>query len=266
MSNPPRTKADLLEGLLTDLNAEGDTLRAAVIELDAAGWATPTPAPRWTIATQIAHLAWTDETAAIAATNKSAWDDIVLRAMEDPSGFVDRGAEEVAEMAPAMLLARWDVARLQLASALRGFPEAEKMPWFGPPMSAASMATARYMETWAHSLDVYAALDVEPPVTDRIAHVAHLGVRTRNFAFGVHEFASPSEEFRIELVAPSGETWTWGPSDGAQSVSGSAYDFCLLVTQRAHRSDTDLIATGRDAHTWLDIAQCFAGPPGQGRG
>jgi hypothetical protein len=44
-----------------------------------------------------------------------------------------------------------------------------------------------------------------------------------------------------------------------------AYDFCLLVTQRRHRDDPDLVATGPDADRWLDIAQAFAGPPGNGR-
>ena len=48
-------------------------------------------------------------------------------------------------------------------------------------------------------------------------------------------------------------------------MTGSAYDFCLLVTQRVHRDDTDLVATGADADRWLDIAQAFAGPPGPGR-
>jgi hypothetical protein len=48
-------------------------------------------------------------------------------------------------------------------------------------------------------------------------------------------------------------------------VSGRAWDFCLLVTQRVHRDDTDLVATGADAERWLTIAQAFAGPPGAGR-
>jgi hypothetical protein len=48
-------------------------------------------------------------------------------------------------------------------------------------------------------------------------------------------------------------------------VHGSAYDFALLVTQRAHRDDLDLTCTGADADRWLDIAQAFAGPPGAGR-
>jgi uncharacterized protein (TIGR03084 family) len=90
-------------------------------------------------------------------------------------------------------------------------------------------------------------------------------VRTRDFAFSVHQLPPPAEEFRIELRAPSGGTWTWGPEDAAQTVSGSAYDFCLLVTQRVHRDDTDLVATGADAERWLGIAQAFAGPPGGGR-
>lgn len=257
--------SDLLETLLTDLGAEGDQLYAAVSGLDDEGWATPTPAEGWTVATQVAHLLWTDETAAIAATDKEKWDAIVLEAIGDPTGYVDTCAHEVARLQPQALLARWGQARESLRDALRGFPEGDKMPWFGPPMSPASMATARFMETWAHSLDVYDALGKRPEPTDRIKHVAHLGVRTRNFAFGVHELEPPAEEFRIELTAPSGELWLWGPDDAEQRVSGSAFEFCLLVTQRIHREDTDLHAQGADAEKWLTIAQAFAGPPGEGR-
>jgi len=256
---------DLLGRLLDDLKAEGDLLWNAVAGLDEAGWRTPTPAAGWDVATQVAHLLWTDEVAVAAATDKEAWDALVLRAIEDPTGFVDASAHEVARLSPPALLARWGKARTALAEALRGLPAGEKMPWFGPPMSPASMATARFMETWAHSLDVYRALGVDPVVTDRIRHVAHLGVRTRSFAFSVHQLEPPAEEFRIELKAPSGETWTWGPEDAAQTVTGTAYDFCLLVTQRVHRDDTDLVATGDDAERWLGIAQAFAGPPGEGR-
>jgi uncharacterized protein (TIGR03084 family) len=67
----------------------------------------------------------------------------------------------------------------------------------------------------------------------------------------------------VELVAPDGSTWSWGT--GPDTVRGPALDFCLLVTQRRHRSDLALIADGAAADRWLDIAQCFAGPPGPGR-
>lgn len=254
---------DVLTQVLADLAAEGQRLDALVSGLDEAGWRTPTPAAGWDVATQVAHLAWTDGVALKAATDKEAWDAVVLGAIADPEGYVDQQAFEVA--ADPHLPGRWRAGREALHAALTAYPHGQKMPWFGPPMSATSMATARLMETWAHSLDVHEGLGVEVEDTDRIRHVAHLGVRTRNFAYAVHGLDAPTEEFRIDLVSPSGEQWTWGPDDAAQTLTGSAGDFCRLVTQRVHRADTDLVATGPDADRWLDIAQAFAGQPGAGR-
>ncbi len=256
---------DTLQQVLADLTAVGNRLESLLVDLPEEGWRTPTPAPGWDVATQVAHLAWTDEAALAAASDRAAWDALVLTALEDPDGFVDRTAIAGAAVSPDALLARWRHARTTLTGALQDHGSGEKMPWFGPPMSATSMATARYMETWAHSLDVHEALEVEPVVDDGIRNVAHLGVRTRGFSFATHGLEVPTEAVRVELTAPSGDLWSWGPEDASQSVRGSARDFCLLVTQRVHRDDTDLVAQGREANTWLGIAQCFAGPPGEGR-
>jgi uncharacterized protein (TIGR03084 family) len=256
---------DVLDRVLADLATETERLDGLVSGLPDDAWRTPTPAAGWDVATQVAHLAWTDEAALLAATDRAGWDALLTEVLEDLHGFVDRTALEGGRVAPADLLARWRSARTSLADALRAHPDGTRMAWFGPPMSAASMATARFMETWAHSLDVHEALGAEPEVTDRIRHVAHLGVRTRDFAFSVHDLDPPPDEFRIELTAPSGDLWSWGAEDADQSVRGSALDFCRLVTQRVHRGDTDLVAQGRDANAWLEIAQCFAGPPGEGR-
>jgi uncharacterized protein (TIGR03084 family) len=233
--------------------------------LDDDRWRWPTPAEGWDVAHQVAHLAWTDEMAVLAATDKMTWDKVVLSAIADPTGFVDAAAEAGSAAPPAELLARWRSARASLARALAEYPAGQKLPWFGPPMSATSMATARFMETWAHARDVADALGLQAPVDEGVRHVVHLGVRTRNFAFATHGLDAPVEEFRVELVAPDGTTWVHGPEDADQSVRGSAYDFALLVTQRRHRSDLDLTAVGEDARRWLEIAQAFAGPPGPGR-
>lgn len=255
----------LLDQVLADLAAESARLEALVADLPESAWRTPTPAPGWDVATQIAHLAWTDEAAHAAATDKERWDALVLEAMADPEHAVDRASLTGGIAAPAALLERWRTARTRLAETLRTFPPGQRMPWYGPPMSATSMATARLMETWAHGLDIHQALGETPEVTDRIRHVAHLGVRTRDFAFNLHGIPPPTEEFRIDLTQPSGDVWAWGPQDAAQTVTGTAYDFCRLVTQRVHRADTSLVATGREAAVWLGIAQAFAGLPGEGR-
>jgi uncharacterized protein (TIGR03084 family) len=254
-----------LDAVLAGLAAEGDRLDALVSQLDEQGWRTPTPAQGWDVAHQIAHLAWTDEGAIAAATDKAAWDAIVLAAIADPDGFVDVEAARGAATEPAALLGRWRSSRERLARTLAELPEGTRIPWYGPPMSATSMATARFMETWAHGRDVAEALGETLPPDDGVRHVVHLGVRTRDFSFRTNDLEPPSEEFRIVLTLPGGETVTYGPEDATQAVQGSAYDFALLVTRRANRADLDLLATGTDADRWLDIAQAFAGPPGTGR-
>jgi uncharacterized protein (TIGR03084 family) len=127
------------------------------------------------------------------------------------------------------------------------------------------MATARLMETWAHGLDVADALGVVRTPTARLRSIAHLGVRTRDYAFAVHELPPPAEPFRVELDAPDGAVWEWGPPDAAQRITGPAEDFCYMVTQRRPLSSLDIVAVGDDANRWLTLAQAFAGPPGAGR-
>ena len=75
----------------------------------------------------------------------------------------------------------------------------------------------------------------------------------------------PTNPVRVELTAPDGGTWAWGPADAADRVSGNAVDFCLLVTQRRHRDDLALRVVGDTATEWIGIAQAFAGAPGPGR-
>jgi uncharacterized protein (TIGR03084 family) len=252
--------------VVADLRAESDDLDALVAPLAAAEWSTPTPAEGWTIAHQIAHLLWTDRVALLSVTDEPAFNVVLGEAAQDPTGFVDRAAEQLSVTPPEVLLPSWRQVRTALHDALLTVADGRKLPWFGPPMSAASMATARLMETWAHGLDVADALGVRRPATARLRSIAHIGVRTRDFAFAVHGRTPPAELFHVELAAPDGTVWSWGPEDAPQRVSGSAEDFCLLVTQRRPRASLDVRADGADAQMWLTIAQAFAGPPGVGRG
>ena len=256
----------MLTDLVADLRAESDALDALVAGLDDDGWRLETPAAGWTIAHQIAHLWWTDRVSVVAVTDEPGFGEILRDAANDPLGFVDAGAERLATMPPAEMLADWRSTRARLHDELLEVVDGRKLPWFGPPMSASSMATARLMETWAHGLDVADALGVTRPATARLRAIAHIGVRTRDFAFTVHGLPLPAEPFAVELTAPDGDTWTWGPQDAAQRVTGLAEDFCMLVTQRRPAAQLDVTAVGADASTWLTIAQAFAGPPGAGRG
>jgi uncharacterized protein (TIGR03084 family) len=254
--------------ICADLRAEHDDLDAIVAPLDASAWDTPTPAEGWTVRDQISHLTYFDERALLACTDPEAF-----RAWRDGDGLSELmpaqgDAADVAlgrSMHPAELLERWRRGRSQLLAALEVLDPKERVPWFGPDMSAASKATARLMETWAHGQDVADALHVSRAPTDRLKHICHIGVRALPYAYSIRKKDVPSEPVRVEVTSPSGELWTWGPEDAANVVRGSALDLALVVIQRRHRDDTSLEAVGPVADEWLSIAQAFAGPRGPGR-
>lgn len=241
------------------LDEAGD-LDRLVAGISDADWRSDTPAAGWTIAHQIAHLAWTDHVALLAVTDATAFASVVHEAAASPLDYVDRAAAEGAAPPYAALLASWRGGRDALAGALRAADAATPLPWFGPPMSPRSLATARLMETWAHGQDVADALHLRRDPTDRLRDICHLGVRTRDFAYRINDLEPPAKEFRIEVTGPGGEPWAWGPVEAPDRVTGTAEDFCLVIAQRREVQDTALVATG-EAANWLTFAQVFAGAP-----
>ena len=240
---------------LPDLVAEGDELDALVSAQ--ADWSTPTPAAGWTIAHQIAHLAAADKNVLIAIRTPEAF-ALVLKETEAAGGRqADLDAAAGAAQPRSVLLQQWRAGRTEVAAALRDIPVGQAFPWFGSELTPALMVPLRLMETWAHGQDVFDALGAAHRPTGRLRHVAALGVVGRALSFYAAQLPTPAEPFRVELAGPDGETWAWGPEDTTQRVAGSALDFCLRVTQRRSRAETDLTAVGDDAATWLEIARVF---------
>jgi uncharacterized protein (TIGR03084 family) len=262
----------ILDGLLTDLQAESEDLDALVAGLPADGWSTATPAPGWTVAHQIAHLAWTDDWTALSAESAAEPErfteplEEAQRAAEAAGRPVtDVGADEGAARPPEKLLADWREGRRRAAAALAAARPERKLPWFGPPMKPASMVTARIMETWAHGQDVADALGAVRTPTARLRHIAHLAHRTVGWSFTARGRTAPTTPVRFALTAPDGGLWTFGPPEAADLVAGPALDLCLLAVRRRHPADLAVTARGAAAADWLTLAQAFAGEPGPGR-
>ena len=132
-----------------------------------------------------------------------------------------------------------------------------RVPW-GIGMRPPSFVTARLMETWAHGLDVCAALGVEPDDTDRLAHVAWLATRALPYAYTVAGREPPAEPLRVELTLPSGAPWTMGPSRRANRITGPAGEYCRVFVHRLKRADApDVHADGPAAIDALAVARAF---------
>lgn len=247
--------------LADDLAAESAVLRAVVAGLDEAGWRRDTPAEGWTIADQISHLAHFDDAAVRSAVSPDAFRAEHDGSVVDPDAIAAR----YRAVAGTELLAWFDRSRERLVATFRELDPGLRVPWFGPAMSAASAVTARIMETWAHGQDVADALGVAREPTARLRHVAHIGVGARTFSYALHGRRLPDAPVRVELDAPDGSLWTWGPADAADRITGPALDFALLITQRRHRDDLALVVAGRAAREWAEIGQAYAGEAGKGR-
>jgi uncharacterized protein (TIGR03084 family) len=257
-----------VRGIAGQLAEEHDALDAVVAGLTSDQWKAPTASPRWTVAHQIAHLAYFDRTAAVAIADPDhfvpMFEELWAAAAGGDDG-VDRFTLGWAvALPPAELLGEWRARRAELLEAARGLDDDARVPWYGPSMGGRSFLTARLMETWAHGQDVVDAVGAERPATDRLEHVARLGVITRGWTYANRGEEMPPATIRVELAAPSGRTLTWGPDDADETVRGSLEDFCLVVTQRRHPDDTALVATGPAARDWLEKSQAFAGPPTDG--
>jgi uncharacterized protein (TIGR03084 family) len=254
-----------IDDIRADLVAEQEDLDSLVGGLDDRDWGRPTPAEGWSVGDQIGHLAYFDGAAIIALTAPERFRAEVEAALAQGGDFTARHLDRARAMPGPELLKAWRRGREDLQVAVAGADPGVRVPWYGPPMSLASFVSARLMEAWAHGQDVADGVGVVRSPTDRLRHVAHIGVRSRPFSYTVRGRQPPSEPVSVELVAPSGQRWTWEAAGSVDAVRGSALGFCLVVTQRRHLDDTDVVAEGPAAREWMEIAQAFAGPPGPGR-
>ena len=243
--------------VLEDLEGEHAALERVLTRMSPAQWDLPTHAPGWLTRHQVAHLAIVD--------------DIAVIAMRDEREFRSRRLSEddyirhADNLTPAELLADWQRASKELRENAAQLDETARLPWYGPDMSATSFITARLMECWGHGLDVVDVVDIPRPDTVRLYHVAFLGFRTRAFSYVNRKLPPPTAPVYVEVRAPSGATWQFGEPGAPDRITGTATDFCRVVTQRRHLDDTALVIEGAAALEWMTIAQAFAGPPGRGR-
>ena len=250
-----------IEALGRDVLAEHDDLRAILAGIAEEDWERPTPAAGWTVRDQLSHLGYFDGAARLSMVDPDAFRALRAEALADIEKFVAATLSYGQGISGAELLDRFTEERRSLVEAARAVPDGVRIPWYGPDMSVASSLTARIMETWAHGQDVADAFGVTRPLTGRLRHVCDIGIRARPFAYRSRGLELPDTPLRVELVAPDGTVWEWGPADAADRVTGPALDFALVVTQRRLLADTALKAEGDDARTWIAFAQAFAGNP-----
>ncbi|MFB7454723.1 TIGR03084 family metal-binding protein [Streptomyces sp. NPDC056194] len=254
-----------LNDVLKDLATEIEETARLVEGLDEQAWHTATPAPGWTVADQIAHLTFIFHLAGTAASDAEGFAQLAAGAAGDFDGAVNAALKLFNPFPPAELLGRFRALGRKSVDALAAVPEGQVVPWLVNPLPPTVLASAGIMEIFGHGQDIADALGVRREPTERLRHLVFFTFLTRDFGYLSRDLTPPAEPFRFEVTAPNGEIWAYGPEDAANKITGPAEDLCLLVTRRRHRDDLAVVATGDEAERWLDIAQAYRGPAGEGR-
>lgn len=247
-----------LAQLVAELEEEQASLQALLADIEPAQWLAHTPAEGWDVRDTVSHLADTDEIAVdtVLGGPRSLNDEAAR--YDSPEAFTLSACIKGRSMTGPEVLAWWERASLRERDVLRAADPETRVPW-GLGMLVPSLVTARVMETWAHGLDVRAGLGAPDHDTDaNLSHVAWIGTRALPYAFSVAGTDMPPGELRVELDLPSGATWTHGPAEAADRITGPAAQYCRLFVQRITRAEaTALKAEGDLADAALEVARAY---------
>ena len=237
-----------------DLLEEGTELKGLLDTLTSDDWVRETPFKNWTVNHVVQHLHGSDKMAVVA-----------LRDSDEFNAAKQNPAQVQTMMNPTIegskLLETWWSYFNEMCQLLGDSDPKRRVPWFGPDMGVMMFTTARQMETWAHSQDIYDLLGKSRNNTDRLKNIAVIGVRTYGWTFVNRKLEPPGPVPHVKLTAPSGDIWEFNDPSTDNYVAGSAVEFCHVVTQGRNITDVNLTVVGEPAEKWMSIAQCFAGPP-----
>ncbi|MEO7007161.1 MAG: maleylpyruvate isomerase family mycothiol-dependent enzyme [Terrimesophilobacter sp.] len=231
--------------VLDDLVAEQAVLDGLVQSLDEPQWMTPTPAAGWSVRDQIAHLAMFDDVATTSLTGggEVRFAEIIAAVAAGNTAFIDSPA---GGRPGSEVLSAWRQARDGELAAFRRIDPTTRVPWGPNLMSAMSLCTARLMETWAHGLDCFAALGVEPVDTDRLRHVCHITYQAIPYALMQSGVPEPGtiDDLVVEVASPGGTLWRFGRSDAPNRIDGTAAEFARVGVRRMPLAESSLRAYG----------------------
>ena len=231
--------------LVDDLAAEQAVVDDLVRNLDEEQWTTASAAAGWSIRDQIAHLAFFDDVAlaSLSGRGEARFAELIAAIQAGDTAFVDSPA---LGRSGSDVLAWWRRARAEQVEAFRRTDPETRVPWGPNRMAAVSLCTARLMETWAHGLDCFAALGVQPVDTDRLRHVCHITYRTIPHALAQSGLAMPAplDDLVVDVRSPSGGRWRFGRADAPNRIEGTAGEFARVGVRRRQLGDTGLRADG----------------------
>lgn len=250
-----------MKKIVDDFIAECDALEQLLEGVSDSDWAKPTQFFDWTLEDVLLHLHFWNKAVDMALLRPEEFQSMMKEVMVVLVKGGLRGTEDARVKERGVdLFHVWRDNYRQMREHWSELDPKHRVAWAGPDMSVRSAITARQMETWAHSQEIFDLMGVERQEDDRIRNIVVLCVNTYGWSYKVRGLETPGPMPQLHLTSPSGELWSFG-EEGENSITGSAVQFAQVSAQTRNIADTDLVVVGPIAEDWMAHAQCFAGPP-----
>ena len=250
-----------MDQICDDIAAETRALSSVVEDLTEDQWRAPTVAEGWDSHETILHLGATDWICYLTLVNPKLFVDIRTQLSKGETSVHKAVGPQVRALQGSELWEWFLTGRSEMLGALRDTDPKARITWLGPDIGARSLATSRLLETWTHSHDLADSFAIQYPRTNRLRHLAHIGVVPPQSSYVNQGLPPPKEPVRVELVSPNGDQWSWGPDDATNKVSANAYEFCKVITRRIPVAESAVETHGVLAQKWMEIAQPWIEPP-----
>lgn len=253
-----------------DFKAVSAQLDALLFDLDEDDFDRPTAFKSWSTNHILTHLHVWNRAAFLSLRDEGAFDTFMQAVVASRGkNFREFESHHAGGLQGRALHDAWRAFYPELAEAFGAADPKTRLPWVGPSMSARSSITARLMETWSHAQAIFDEWGRErPPIeggADPLANIVVLGLNTYDWSFKNRGLEAPRPRPQLALTMATGDVHMFGAPDDDEAVGerieGTAEQFCQVVTQCRNVADTSLNVQGENAARWMEIAQCFAGPP-----
>ena len=238
-----------VKSILSALVAEQQLLDQYLQGIPVRNWEKTTNYMSMTIISQISYLAGSEDLAFQAIKKKG-------KAFEDYKGnsgikkFQQEQINKGTGMRHQDVIEWWRLSRAKIIELLAESSPSRKIMWWKNEWDMQIFGLYKLTETWAHSLDIYNAVNDDFEDTERLEHISNFCWQQVENTSRVNKIKS--QDLRVELIGPGYKAWQYGDPNSSNIIKGSAGEWCRLATGRIKpKEKVSLSATGPFAERYL---------------
>ena len=238
-----------MKTILSALVAEQQLLDQYLQSIPLREWNNKTRFKSMTITDQVSYLAGSEDLAFNAIRKKGTF-FTDYKGPNGPNKFAKVQIDKGKKMRPQDVIEWWRLSRAKIIELLADASPNRKIKWWKNEWDMQLFGLYKLTETWAHSLDIYNAVNDDVEDTERLEHISNFCWQQVENTSRVNKIKF--QDLRVELIGPGYKAWQYGDPNSSNIIKGNAGEWCRLATGMINpKEKVSLSATGPFAERYL---------------